>query len=252
MARSSRADRRSPPPFDRFAYYREHAPLLARQLSGRDSRAVPGPVSPVRIDGSDEVLRQVEAGAEGFLVGPAWGGGEGMVDRWIVTLQPGDGTDIATAASAALAIGDELAGHGLAVVTLLDGRGGLVLYGMLEPTDAGELRKRLSGFLAHYAEQAPELATMDPAQADGRVLLSAAGTDPDVLDWAPYSLVPGAYPGVVVPVHRDDVAAASAGMPLEVEPADVTNRIRLRGDLLAVEQIVASAATTRESRPLRS
>jgi DNA primase len=252
MARSSRADRRSPQRFDRLAYYREHAPLLARQLAGRDCRAVPGPVSPVRIDGPGDVLRQVEAGAEGFLVGPASGRGQRTVDRWIVTLQPGDGTDIATAASAALAIGDELAGHGLAVVTLLDGRGGLVLYGMLEPTDAAELRNRLSGFLADYAEQAPELATMDPAQADGRVLLSAAGTDPDVLDWAPYSLVPGACPGVVVPVHRDDIAAASAGMPLDIEPADVANRIRLRGDLLSVEQVVASPVRTRESRPLPS
>jgi hypothetical protein len=220
------------------AYYREHADLVAGQLAGRDVAGFPpgSEIGPVR-SGAD-VLAAASRGIGGFLITTR--AAAGGVDRLMIQLTPGEGTDVAVAASVALALGDAVVAEGLAadlrvgrVVTLLDGAGGLRLLLPCVAQDPGPARDRLDDLIAGYVADTPELATTDPDQGDGRVLVSTDPTDPSVFSWAPYSLVPGSWPGVVMPLHRDDIAAASAGMPLEIEPEDVADRLLLRGDLLA-------------------
>jgi DNA primase len=213
-------------------YYRAHAGLVAGQLIGRRVDGYPESGAELSVASAADVLACTEAGIGGFLITPEVLR-SGLVDRMLVTLVTGDGADIATAATAALALGERLAEDGYRAVAAVDGQGGMLLLIPCRPCDARVARTYLSDVLASYALAAPELATLDSAVSDGRMLLSAAATDPTVFSWAPYSLVPGAWPGVVMPLHTDDVAAASAGMPLEIEPEDVAERLRLRGDLLA-------------------
>lgn len=213
-------------------YYRQHAALAAAQLNGRDVAYYPpsatsGPPADVA-----ELLALTEAGVGGFLITPRVAGSTD-INRMVITLTTGDGADIATAATAALAIGERLALAGHRWVALVDGQGGMMLVIPCRSQHAGAPRAYLDRLLAEYATSAPELATVDLDNGDGRMVVSAAATDPAVFSWAPYSLVPGAWPGVVMPLHADDVAAASAGMPLEIEPEDVADRLRLRGDLFA-------------------
>lgn len=213
-------------------YYRTHAGLVAGQLTGRRVGGYPPSGTTLRIATAADVLASTEAGVGGFLISPEVTG-TGLVDRMVVTLATGDGADIATAATAALALAERLADDGYRTIVAVDGQGGMLLLIPCSPRDPVAARHYLVDLLFAYAHRAPELATTDSAVSDGRMLLSAAGTDPDVYTWAPYSLVPGAWPGVVMPLHTDDVAAASAGMPLEIEPEDVADRLALRGDLLA-------------------
>jgi DNA primase len=219
-------------------YYREHADVVAAQLAGREVAGFPPGAEVGRIETGVEVLAATTRGIGGFLITPR--SPAGGVDRILIQLTPGAGTDVAVAATVALALGDAIAADGLAallrverVVTMLDGTGGLQLLLPCAPQDAAAARERLDARIAEYVAETPELATTDPDQGDGGVLVSTAASDPTVFSWAPYSLVPGAWPGVVMPLHRDDIAAASAGMPLEIEPEDVADRLLLRGDLLA-------------------
>jgi DNA primase len=212
-------------------YYRAHAELLAGQLIGRNVTGYPPSGLTLSISNEADILAHTEAGVGGFLTSPAVPG-TGLIDRMLVTLSAGEGADIATAATAALALNELFARDGYHAVAAVDGQGGMMLLIRQQPGDPASARRYLDEVLSTYAATAPELATTDPELTDGRILLSAAATEPAVFSWAPYSLVPGAWPGVVMPLHDDDVAAASAGMPLEIEPEDVTDRLELRGDLL--------------------
>lgn len=213
-------------------YYRAHAELVAGQLIGRSVRGYPPSDHPVVITDASDVLAATGSGVGGFLISPQVSA-TGVVDRMLVTLVTGEGVDISIAATTALALGELLGRGGVASVCAADGQGGMILFVRPPAGDAGAARIELAAVLDRYAELAPELATTDPRLTDGRILISAAASDPAVFSWAPYSLVPGAWPGVVMPLHDDDVAAVSAGMPLEIEPEDVADRIALRGDLLS-------------------
>ncbi len=212
-------------------YYREHAGLIARQLDGRKVLLFPPAAGSVTVDSPAQLLALTDAGVGGFLISPERGD-TGLIDRMIITLETGDGTDIAVTATTALAVADILQTHGQDAVTFLDGRGNLLMLLQCPPRNAESARNFLDGLLDDYATQAPELATTGDAAGDGGVRLSAHATSVSVFSWAPYSLVPGSAPGVVIPLHADDVAAASAGMPLDIGPQDVTGRLLLRGDLL--------------------
>ena len=213
-------------------YYRVHADLVATQLIGRVVTGYPPSRANLEVTSADDVLAATESGTGGFLTSPAVPG-TGLVNRMLVTLRAGEGTDIAIAATAALALDALFARDGYHAVAAVDGQGGMMLLIRQAPDDPVKARTYLDEVLLAYALTAPELATTDPGHSDGRILLSAAASDPATFSWAPYSLVPGAWPGVVMPLHNDDVAAASAGMPLDIEPEDVADRLELRGDLLA-------------------
>ena len=165
----------------------------------------------------------------------------------------GDGADLATAATAALALCDDLSAAGLQPVVTTDAGQGLWVYGVApRPTSMPDAQSQAARMAAAVATRAPEIATVDPEQADGRVLLIPAhdldpgptGTVPpvdglrrlgaDVWVPAPYSVVPTARGlGVIAPLHLDEVAAVTAGMPLDLTPEDMAGRLQARGDLAA-------------------
>lgn len=211
-------------------YYRKHASLVADQLAGREVTTYPPGGPSLSISSPAEVLAAADRGVGGFLISPNQAG-QLLLDRAVIDLRPGEGTDVATAATVALSLGDRFAELDWRPIVMLNGQGGLIMLLPQPPTAADLTLERLAPVLAGFAEAAPELATLAAARADGRVLLSSSATAVGRASWAPYSLVPGHWPGVVMPLHRDDIAAASAGMPLEIEPEDVLERISLRGDL---------------------
>ncbi len=214
------------------AYYEQHAALMAQQLAGRRVRPYPPTesVEPVLIENPAELLSWTNNGVGGFLISPAPLPGS-RLDRLVVSLTTGEGADIATAATVCLGLSEVLAVDGHIVMPAIDGQGGMLLIIPTAPIDGSAARAYLRAVLEKFGDRAPEIATTDPNRTDGRMLMSADASDAEVFSWAPYSLVPGASPGVVMPLHLDDVAAASAGMPLEIEPDDVADRLALRGDL---------------------
>ena len=143
---------------------------------------------------------------------------------------------------------------------------------LLMATSVGDVGATADRYARGIADRAPELATLDPEQADGRcAVLTAWEPVPTGTGWpgsgrpgtgwpgsgrpetglsetglsetglsgrgaapVPYSLVAGSA-GIepVVPLHLDEVAAVAAGMPLEPRAADVLIRLATRGDLAA-------------------
>jgi hypothetical protein len=119
-------------------------------------------------------------------------------------------------------------------------------------TSVGDVGVTAARYARGIADRAPELATLDPGQADGRcAVLTAWDPVPTGTGWpgsgrpetgpshsgpapVPYSLVAGSA-GIepVIPLHLDEVAAVAAGMPLEPRAADVLARLATRGDLAA-------------------
>lgn len=154
--------------------------------------------------------------------------------RLVLRVRPGDGADIATAATTALELAEQLTADGLVPVAFTDGAGGLAVMAAA----TGDLPAAAHRYAAGLAERAPELATLDPGQADGRCVV--------LTQWAegpvgrpgpvplPYSLVSGPDgPAPVAPLHLDEIAAVAAGMPLELRDEDVPQRLATRGDLAA-------------------
>jgi hypothetical protein len=154
----------------------------------------------------------------------------------------GEGTGISTAATAALALCESITRDHLTAVVITDGRDGLYVIGVAagagSPGPAPDGWLAASGYAEELARRAPEIATVDPRQADGRALVDASPSWPGNLIPIPYSLVPadpasgGGY-GAVIPLDLDEVAAVTAGMPLDPRPLDVTGRLAARGDLAA-------------------
>jgi DNA primase len=192
-------------------------PLVATDgRDGTDQRSIEltGPDSLI-VDGADECLGV-------FATAP---------DRLVLRIRPGEGADIATAATAALDLAEQMAADGLVPVPLTDGLGGLLVMA----ASTGDLAAGARRYAHGLADRAPELATLDLRQADGRCVVftgwaeSTSGRQPAPL---PYSLVGGPDgPAPVIPLHLDEVAAVAAGMPLEIAAADVPGRVATRGDL---------------------
>lgn len=202
------------------AYYLQVADVLAAYLGGRTVHAGGWPSEAGRdLDGSAAdgatVASAVSSGVRWF----GWPAGGVAPD--CVRITPGAGADIANAATAGLALVEELVSRGGVAVPASDGRRGLLLYVLGIP----DLRQPV----ALIADRAPELATLDPAEADGRAWLSVF---PDgALIPLPYSLVDSADgTGAVLPLTVDELAAITAGMPLEPHPDDVTDRLSIFGD----------------------
>lgn len=202
------------------AYYRGVAGVLAPYLAGRTVHAGGWPVEAGRdLDGSTAdtatVVAAIEAGVRWF----GWPAGGSCPD--CVRITAGAGADIANAATAGLVLVQEIVDRGGIAVPAADGQQGLLVYVLGRPD--------LQEPVALIAERAPELATLDPAEADGRAWLSVfpAGA----LVPLPYSLVDSADgTGAVLPLTVDELAAITAGMPLDPHPDDAADRLSIFGD----------------------
>jgi hypothetical protein len=174
----------------------------------------------------------------------------------------GEGTGIATAATAALALCQAMTSDGLTAVVTTDGGEGLYVRAMgpgtrrrmrvshgPTPTDTARTGvdgpwEIASGYAEELARNAPEIATVDPRQADGRALIDASPSWPGNVTPVPYSLVTAtsvaptaagndrrAGGRCVVPLDLDELAATTAGMPMDPGPQDIVGRLAARGDL---------------------
>ena len=168
----------------------------------------------------NDLQEAVRSGVVGFALSD-WPGSQ----RFALHVRAGQDSGIDVVATTALALMELLQTGGALVVAQLDGTGGMYLAGVgaAQPT---------AGAAAHaLAHRSPEIATTNDSDAAGRALVAPLPPDDEGLP-APYSLVPGPDgPAPVAPLTRDEVAAATAGMPLDIDRADVVDRIRTRGDL---------------------
>ncbi|SDP43111.1 hypothetical protein SAMN04515671_4200 [Nakamurella panacisegetis] len=147
-------------------------------------------------------------------------------------IRPGADSGIDVVATAALALAEALARHGRAATTMTDGRDGLYLIGFgVGPTDFGG---GAAGYARALAAGAPEVGTTDHADTAGRALLIPVAPDDPLGLPAPYTLgSAGGDLGVIAPLTSDEVAAVTAGMPLDLRPTDLATRIAEYGDLAA-------------------
>lgn len=167
------------------------------------------------------------SGSGGTDRGSAADGGPGSAGPACVSVSVGDGANVATAATAALALIEDLRAGGADGIPATDGQGGLLVYrtgiGATTPSE-------LHGLVRQLAERAPEIATLDAGSADGRAWLAVP--EPGSVVPAPYSLVDSADgTGAVVPLTLDEVAAVTAGMPLDPVPQDAIDRLAVQGDV---------------------
>lgn len=202
------------------AYYRTVAEALAPYLAERTVHAGGWPAETGRdLDGSTADAATVRTAIDSGVRWFGWPAGGIAPD--CVRITPGAGADIANAATAGLALVEEIVGRGGIAVPAADGQQGLLVY-VLGIPDVQEP-------VALIAGRAPELATLDPAEADGRAWLSVFPGG--ALIPLPYSLVDSAdRTGAVLPLTVDELAAITAGMPLDPHPDDATDRLAVFGD----------------------
>lgn len=215
-------------------YYRQVQDTLLAQLRGRavygSGRPMTGRRVALHISGVQDLEEAVRSGVVGFwLTGLDAPGLAGL------RISPGKGAEIDTVATAVLSLALSMGRDGLASIALTDGAGGLYLFAwgvgeVAAGADAG------AGYTAALTRSAPEMVTDNADDDYGRALIEVLAPARDGLP-SPYSLITdparhGEF-GVVVPLTLDEVAAASAGMPLEIAPADVQARITAYGDLAA-------------------
>ena len=194
------------------------------QRSARVADHAPG--VELHIADLDDLDEAVRSGIVGFAL-------PDLVEPLVVTLRVrvGDGSEVDTVATCVLALTTAMLRDGLSCTVLTDGVDGLLLIG----AGAGRPAVQAARYAADLAAAAPEIATTDATDVDGRALLEPGGGPASAPPPAPYSLVAlRDRIGVVVPITLDEVAAVSAGMPLDFTPRDVAARIAMHGDLAAV------------------
>lgn len=175
----------------------------------------------------DEPLRRLAALGTLTAVGRGLAWSPAIEGVGALSVRAGDGTDIATAASAGLLVWEQLIARGLAHRAALAADGGdrVIIY-LRHPAAISELDQALLA----VTSRAPELATTDASQVDGRSLLRVLGPAESVP--VPYSLVELAgVTSVLQPMTVDELAALTAGMPLVAEPDGIVSRLQLYGDL---------------------
>ena len=219
-----------------LTHYRDVAPVLLTHL--RDRRVIGSGAITDAPDGgahfADLHIADLADLAEAVRSGILWFTLPGLIGPDLISLRirPGADSGIDIVATAALALAEQFARDGRAASAFTDGEGGLYLIGFgVGPTDP---RGGALGYATDLSSAAPELATMDADDAEGRALVVAlpAVAAPGVP--APYSLVPvDGDLGVIAPLTLDEVAAASAGMLLDLHPSDLPERIAAYGDLAA-------------------
>ena len=184
-------------------------------------------IADLHITDADDLAEAVRSGIVSFRL-PGLAAAELVGFR----IRPGADSGIDVVATAALALAEALAHDGRAATAMTDGTDGLFLIGFgVGPTnfDGGA-----QGYAVALTASAPEIGTTDADDADGRALLIPVRPGDRWGLPAPYSLVPaGPALGVIAPLTLDEVAAVTAGMPLDVQPSDVVSRIAEYGDLAA-------------------
>lgn len=212
------------------AYYGAVATALLGHLAGREVLGFGSGLTNSRhrgvtlhISDADDLDEAVRSGVVGFRLPGSTGPG-----RLALRIVAGQDSGIDTVATTALALMELMNAEGVATTAMLDGAGGLYLAG------TGADAPAAARYARTLAESSPEIATTSRADTPGRALIEPLPAGGDGIR-APYSLVEGPSGlAVIAPLTRDEVAAATAGMPLDIEPSDMPERIRLRGDL-AVE-----------------
>ncbi|MET3803447.1 hypothetical protein ABIB25_000431 [Nakamurella sp. UYEF19] len=239
------------PPGTAWTYYQQVQDTVLVQLSGRGvagfGRSPAGHRVVLHITETQDLEEAVRSGVVSF-----WLTGLDAPGLALLRIRPGEGSEIDTVATATLSIATSMAHDGLASTAMTDGAGGLYLVAWaVGGMNAGA---GAAGYAAALTRSAPELATDRRDDSDGRALIEVLSPDREGLP-SPYSLVADhslaadrcltadraehdghldhEHLGVVVPLTLDEVAAASAGMPLEIDPADVPARIAAYGDLAA-------------------
>jgi hypothetical protein len=165
----------------------------------------------------DEAVR---SGVVSFLL-PDWTG----PNRLALRISAGQDSGIDNVATTTLALMELMRADGVGATAMLDGVGGMYLAGV------GADRSEAGRYARELADRSPEIATTSDADAAGRALITPLPPAGDGMP-APYSLVDGPHGlAVIAPLTGDEVAAATAGMPLDIEMADMADRLRSRGDL---------------------
>lgn len=216
-------------------------------LDGSSGPDGPGPGVPLprgvalHIADAADLDEAVRSGVVSFAL-PDWTGPH----RLALHLRAGEDSGIDIVATAALALMEAMQADGVQVTALLDGAGGMYLAG------TGAAHQAAGRYARELADRSPEMATTSVADTAGRALVQPLSPGGDSLP-APYSLVmtPEAMVGtgrspdataapsmaagealaVIAPLSDDEVAAATAGMPLEIDMAELVERIPTRGDL---------------------
>lgn len=209
------------------AYYRSVGATLLRHLAGRAVIGLgSGPVRPghhrvaLHVEGAADLDEAVRSGVVTFLLPGSTG-----ADRLALRIRAGQDVGIDTVATTTLALMEMMRADGVRATAMLDGAGGLYLAGL------GAEQPAAARYARELADRAPEIATTSGADTAGRALIEPVRPGGDGIP-APYSLVEAAGGlAVVAPLTRDEVAAATAGMPLDIELADMADRLRARGDL---------------------
>ncbi|OEV02627.1 non-homologous end-joining DNA ligase [Streptomyces oceani] len=156
-------------------------------------------------------------------------------DRIVFDLDPGTGAGVLDCRTVAIWLRDRLATDGLTALPKTSGAKGLHLLAALEPADSA----RVSAYakqLAREAERAmPELALhrMNRALRAGKVFVDHSQNSWSKTTAAPYTLRARGAPTVSAPVSWDELAAAGTEDELTFQAADMAERVRRHGDLLA-------------------
>ncbi|OYN90903.1 DNA polymerase domain-containing protein [Parenemella sanctibonifatiensis] len=154
----------------------------------------------------------------------------------VIDLDPGEGVDMATIATAALQAATVVAGDGLVPVPVVSGRKGLHVYAPVAPASGAELMAYAAGVGAVMAEQNPgQFASLKGAKnRHGMIRVDQEQNATGRSMACPYSLRAGARPQCTTPVSWDEVAEAAQGRTeLRFSPAQVLERVAQFGDLAA-------------------
>ena len=209
------------------SYYRKVGSTLLGHLAGRQVVGVGrGPVQPpahrvlLHIDDPADLDEAVRSGVVSFLLPGSTGPG-----RLALRISAGEDSGIDTVATTALALMELMRADDVPATAMLDGAGGLYLAGFAADQAAADR------YADELAGRSPEIATASRTDTAGRAFIEPLPPGGDGMP-SPYSLVDGPDGlAVVAPLTRDEVAAATAGMPLDIDWVDMAERLRTRGDL---------------------
>ena len=197
------------------AYYRTVAASLLRHLCDRPvlgqgaGPAAAGHGVPLHIEDAADLDEAVRSGVISFLLPVSPGPG-----RLALRIRAGEDSGIDIVATATLALMELMEPDGVGATAMLDGAGGLYLAG------TGADQPAAVRYANELADRSPEIATTSDTDTAGRALIEPLSAGGDGIP-APYSLVDGPDGlAVITPLTRDEVAAATAGMPLDIGMAE--------------------------------
>ncbi|MFG3257846.1 non-homologous end-joining DNA ligase [Streptomyces sp. NPDC048172] len=160
---------------------------------------------------------------------------QGMADRLVFDLDPGEGADILDCRTVASWLRDRSAEDGVTLLPKTSGSKGLHLLAPIERRDALDV-SAYAKQLAREAEDAlPDLAVskMSKDLRSGKVFVDWSQNNAAKTTAAPYTLRAKERPTVSTPVTWDELDAADSADDLVFVTADLPPRLKSYGDLLA-------------------